>query len=198
MDYESKLMCPECGGCNVDGEGFCTECGAKVLGESSRISKAETLSRTVTHKTKEKKKLPLPVRVILFFVKGIIAVAILFILISIIYACSTSLVEVKQTKGQNTKQSVSNVKAEVTPELVEFLDSYEEFVDVYCKYMKDISSGKKNIIDNYDEYSKLLNALSEYEQALTKINVSDLSAADYEYYIEVTARVSSKLMNSIN
>ncbi|MCQ2482586.1 MAG: hypothetical protein MJ153_03790 [Clostridia bacterium] len=208
MDYESKLMCPECGGSNVDSDGFCTDCGAKVLGGSmgnvAPVSQTEHYNqggvecKKPKQKQKQKKKLPFALRVVLFFVKGIIAVSLLFVIIVIIYACTSSYAEVKQSKSQTAKQTVNTVKAEVSPDLVEFLDSYEEFVDMYCAFMKDISSGKKNIIDNYDEYSKMLTALSEYEQALTKINVSDLSTADYEYYIEVTARISGKLMNAIN
>ena len=46
------------------------------------------------------------------------------------------------------------------------------------------------------DYTKMLNHLAEYEEALNRYDEDNMSKADYDYYIEVTTRCSAKLLKA--
>ena len=83
----------------------------------------------------------------------------------------------------------------VTPELKSFLDSYEAFMDEYVVFM---GKYKENPSDTtlLLEYSKYLQKYSDFVAKAEAIDQKNLSKADLSYYLEVTSRVSQKLLNA--
>lgn len=85
------------------------------------------------------------------------------------------------------------VSAGVTPEFKATMDSYEAFIDKYVEFMKNYDTMDTSQMLQY------LSILSEYTDFAKKIDAIDedsLSDADYAYYLEVTTRVSQKLLSA--
>ena len=83
----------------------------------------------------------------------------------------------------------------VSPSLKEALDSYEAFMDEYIEFMQKY----KDSGDTASMMNDYLSYLQKYSDLVGKINAMDtknMSNADAAYYLEVTARVSQKLLNA--
>lgn len=100
--------------------------------------------------------------------------------------------------GSSTTVSTTSSTSDITPELKEFLDSYEEFVDDYIKFMKNYMNNPGNMTSMLDDYNKILSLLEEYEDRLNQLDASNLSAADYKYYLEVVQRCNDKMLKMYN
>ena len=80
----------------------------------------------------------------------------------------------------------------ITPEFKKAMDAYESFFDEYVAFMKkynDLSDTTSMLAD----YTKYIAKYSEMYAAMNAINQTELSNADLIYYLEVTARILSKL-----
>ncbi|MDD6230460.1 MAG: hypothetical protein PUA95_06980 [Lactimicrobium massiliense] len=82
----------------------------------------------------------------------------------------------------------------VSPELKEFLDSYEAFVDEYVAFMQQYNENPSDaaMAESYAQY------MQKYAEFAQKANVyadqeGEMSTADENYLIEVMARISIKL-----
>lgn len=93
-----------------------------------------------------------------------------------------------------TSESTSD--SEVSADLKEMLDSYEAFVDEYVQFMKEYkeSGDATSMLASYSEY---MQKYSDFMQKVNSVDTSNLSASDYAYYIEVTSRVSQKLLKTM-
>lgn len=100
--------------------------------------------------------------------------------------------------GTSTSTSTTSSTGDITPEVKEFLDSYEKFVDDYVKFMKNYMNNPSNMSSMLNDYNKILSALQEYENKLSQLNESNLSAADYKYYLEVVQRCNNKMLAIYN
>ncbi len=81
----------------------------------------------------------------------------------------------------------------VSPELKEAMDSYEQFFDKYIEFMKKYknSSNPTSMLSDYMEY------LTQYTETMEKMNAikqEELTGADLKYYVEVTTRITGKLV----
>ena len=81
----------------------------------------------------------------------------------------------------------------VNPEFKEMLDSYEAFMDEYVEFMQNYQNSD-DTLSMLQQYTDFLQRYSDYMQKIDDIDTDSLSAADYAYYIEVTSRVSQKLL----
>ena len=79
------------------------------------------------------------------------------------------------------------------PEFKKAMDSYEAFYDEYCDFMIKY---KENPTDMrlLAEYSDMLIRLSEMEEAFEAWEDEDLSNEELAYYLEVTNRITQKLL----
>lgn len=89
----------------------------------------------------------------------------------------------------------SSESEEIRPEIKEALDSYEEFFDDYCSFMKKYKDNPADLglIADYAGY------ISKYADFTSKISALDdgtLNDAELKYYLEVTGRVSKKLIDA--
>ena len=105
----------------------------------------------------------------------------------------------KKTSGNATQSSKSSAvnDDQVNPDLKEALDSYEAFMDEYVEFMKSYqeSGDATSMLQDYTDY---LQRYSEFTRKIDKLDTKDMSSADYAYYIDVTARVSKKLLEASN
>jgi len=81
----------------------------------------------------------------------------------------------------------------VDPALKEMLDSYEAFMDEYIEFMQNYqdSGDTMSMLQDYSDY---MQRYSDFMQKVNAVDTENMSAADYAYYIEVTSRVSQKLL----
>ena len=80
----------------------------------------------------------------------------------------------------------------VTPELKEYLDSYEAFMDEYIDFLVKYKENPSDI-NMITEYAELQIKYAEFAKAIEEYDEEEMSDADLAYYIEVTTRVSAKL-----
>ena len=87
--------------------------------------------------------------------------------------------------------------SKVDPDLKAFLDSYEDFVDDYVAFMKKYTENPTDL-SLLGDYSKFLQNYSDFASKVEKVDTSNMSTDDYNYYIEVTTRCSQKLLNVLS
>ena len=83
----------------------------------------------------------------------------------------------------------------VSPDLKEMLDSYESFIDEYVSFMEKYKNSD-NTTSLLLDYTNYLQKYSDLTQKMNAVDTSNLSGADYAYYVEVMTRCSTKLMNA--
>ena len=81
------------------------------------------------------------------------------------------------------------------PEFKEALDSYEEFFDEYCEFMKEYAENPTDLklLADYATF------MTQYTETMTKMEALDdgeMNDAETLYYIEVTTRISQKLLEA--
>ena len=81
----------------------------------------------------------------------------------------------------------------VDPELKEFLDSYEDFVDDYVAFMEKYYKNPSDL-SLLSDYSEFLQKYTEFASKVDDYDIDDLSGKDYDYYLEVTSRCTQKLL----
>lgn len=83
----------------------------------------------------------------------------------------------------------------IRPEVKEFLDSYEAFMDEYIAFMtKYMKAGPGDMASMLGEYYDILSRYSQFTQKVDALGKEDLNSAELAYYLEVTGRVSQKLL----
>ena len=92
---------------------------------------------------------------------------------------------VPETEAPETEQAEG-----VRPELVEFLDSYEAFMDEYCEFMTNYNESDAaqllkyaSLMEKYYDFSKKAEAWDE----------EDMTDEESLYYLKVMNRVNEKL-----
>ena len=68
-------------------------------------------------------------------------------------------------------------------------------MDSYIEFMKKMAEDP-NDITVITEYANMLAKYNEFAKAIEEYDVDEMSEADRQYYIEVTTRVSTKLMEA--
>ncbi len=94
------------------------------------------------------------------------------------------------------EQTETIPETEIRPEVKEFLDSYEAFMNEYVEFMQkyqdsDAGSAASMLMDYYSFFARY----AEFEEKIDAFEESDLTNAELAYYIEVTSRVSQKLLS---
>ncbi len=81
----------------------------------------------------------------------------------------------------------------VNPDLKAFLDSYEEFIDEYIEIMQKYTANPTDL-SILGEYTEMMNKYADFEEKINNYDDKEMSAADAAYYLEVTTRVTQKLL----
>ena len=81
----------------------------------------------------------------------------------------------------------------VDPDLKAFLDSYEEFMDEYIEFMQKYMANPTDL-NLLGEYADIMAKYQDFETKINKYDSKQMSSADAAYYLEVTTRVTQKMM----
>lgn len=82
----------------------------------------------------------------------------------------------------------------VSPDVKEALDSYEAVMDEYVAFMQKYKDSGYSA-SMLGDYTSMLQKYTEFSQKIDAMDTDNMSTADYQYYIEVTSRVSQKLLD---
>ena len=114
---------------------------------------------------------------------------------------TTSKVKTEKTETEDKQDMAADVETDkekpqggVTPELKEFLDSYEEFVDEYVDFMKGYLNDPTNVVSMLGEYTEIMTKYTEFMDKIDKYDSKDMSVEDAKYYLEVTTRCTQKML----
>lgn len=108
--------------------------------------------------------------------------------------------EEEETVAEEKNEEPAVVEKEesggVTPEFKKAMDDYEQFYDEYCDFMeKYINSDPMDSINMLADYAKMLEQLEEMDKSFEEMGKKEMSTADYNYYIDVNARIQKKLLS---
>lgn len=95
---------------------------------------------------------------------------------------------------EDTETSGNNLVDGMRPEFKEAMDSYEDFFDEYCNFMKKYSESS----DDLSLLADYTNYMSKYADTMAKLDAlenEDLNDAEMKYYIEVMNRINEKLLD---
>lgn len=93
-----------------------------------------------------------------------------------------------ETGGADETDSSGNVSADFKATM----DSYEAFFDKYVEFMKAYTADPSST-NLMSQYADMLTQYTDTMNDLGSIDTSSLSASDYAYYVEVSARITEKL-----
>ncbi|WP_029319498.1 DUF6591 domain-containing protein [Butyrivibrio sp. AE3004] len=88
------------------------------------------------------------------------------------------------------------VPAGVNPDLVAFLDEYEDFVDKYCEFMQKYSENPTDL-SLLADYASIMQEYSDFAEKVNSYDSKSMSTADANYYIEVTTRCTQKMLTVV-
>ena len=110
---------------------------------------------------------------------------------------------VKETQKPTVKETQKPTEAKketekedsgtVTPSFKELMDEYERFMDDYIAFMKDYENSD-DVMGMLNDYSTWLSDYTDWVKKIDDIDEDELSIADLNYYLEVTNRVTEKLL----
>ena len=97
--------------------------------------------------------------------------------------------------AETTQEPAEASVNEIRPEVRAFLDAYEGCMDEYVEFMqKYLSAESGDMIAMMSDYYRILARYTEFTEKMDAFNDSELNHAKLAYYIEVTGRVSQKLL----
>lgn len=103
----------------------------------------------------------------------------------------------KPTAEPTSKPQTAVSQNEIRPEVKEFLDAYEACMDEYVAFMqKYMNSDPASSVSMLGDYYSILARYTEFAEKIDAFDESELSKAELAYYLEVTGRVSQKLLSA--
>lgn len=99
-----------------------------------------------------------------------------------------------ETEASQEEASAENLIDGMRPEFKEALDSYEDFFDEYCDFMKKLKDNP-NDFELLGEYNEYLTQYSETMEKMGALDDGELNDAELKCYIEVTNRINKKLLD---
>ena len=94
----------------------------------------------------------------------------------------------------STPQPVA-AENEIRPEVKEFLDSYEAFTEEYIAFMERFENADAtDLAAMMGDYASILARYADFAEKVDAMEDDDLTDAELAYYLEVTTRVSQKLL----
>ncbi len=105
----------------------------------------------------------------------------------------TSSVESAGEKTEPPAPEQKETSDGLRPEFKEAMDSYEAFFDEYCDFLEQYKQDPSNL-KLLAEYSEMLTKLSEMEESFGEWKEEDMSKEELAYYLEVSNRITQKLL----
>ena len=79
----------------------------------------------------------------------------------------------------------------ISPELKDFLDSYEKFVDQYCAFLESYNASD---FSQMLRYAELMTQYTDFAEKADAWNETELTDAETVYYVETLNRINVKLL----
>ena len=197
--------CRKCGAILPEGTKYCSECGAPVESASGQTRK----------KPKKKFKMVF-IRLWLCAMAIIIVAGVLWRggLYSKLVRTRQSVPTIESTVStpkpttkptakpteapeETEAPEAALAEADIRPEVKEALDSYEAYMDEYIAFMERYKAADaSDMAAMMGDYMDMLSRYSEFAEKIDALGESELTNAELAYYIEVTNRVSQKLLNA--
>lgn len=99
------------------------------------------------------------------------------------------------TEEPMTEPQTAAAGNEIRPEVKEFLDAYEACMDEYVDFMqKYMNADPSSMVPMMEDYYSILARYTEFAEKIDAFDESELTNAELAYYLEVTNRVSQKLL----
>ena len=103
----------------------------------------------------------------------------------------------RPTEAPKETETPSVVEAFIRPEVKEALDSYEAYMDEYIDFMERYKAADAaDMVAMMGDYTDMLLLYSEFAEKIDALGESELTNAELAYYLEVTNRVSQKLLSA--
>lgn len=99
----------------------------------------------------------------------------------------------EESTKEETTSSSENLVDGMRPEFKEAMDSYEAFYDEYCDFMEEYAANPSDL-GLISEYSEIVSKASDMDKKFEKWDDEDLNDAELQYYLEVSERISKKLL----
>lgn len=117
----------------------------------------------------------------------------------------TSVEQVEQTEEateeieqiEETTETVAEavVSVALRPEFKEAMDAYEAFMNEYCAFMKKYTANPMDM-GLLSDYASYMSKYTDVTNAFAKWESEDMNAAELDYYLEVSLRVSQNLLEA--
>lgn len=111
----------------------------------------------------------------------------------VMYETTTVVTTEKEETPVYESKSQPTLSEGIRPEFKEALDKYEEFYDEYVSILKKYNENP-NDINIFGEYLECLEKLAEMSESLESLDDGEMSDEELKYYLEVTTRVTTKLL----
>ncbi len=92
-----------------------------------------------------------------------------------------------------TKDASAGLVNGMRPEFKNAMDTFERFYDKYCSFMKKYMANPSDLT-LLSEYASMTSDLLEMDKELQAWEGKDMNAAETKYYVEMTGRISKKLL----
>ena len=103
-------------------------------------------------------------------------------------------VETPETSDETEAEAEPETDADgISPELKEFLDSYEAFMDEYCEFMKNYDESDATQLL---EYASLMAKYSDFAEKAEAWDEEEMTDEELVYYVKVMNRVNEKLLEA--
>ena len=110
-------------------------------------------------------------------------------------AAPTAEPEAEPTAEPTPEPQTAAAENEIRPEVKEFLDAYEACMDEYVDFMrKYMNADAASMVSMMGDYYSILSRYTEFAEKIDAYDENDLTNAELAYYLEVTSRVSQKLL----
>lgn len=106
----------------------------------------------------------------------------------------TEVVEEEPIEEESAEET-ETTSGGVNPDLKATLDAYESFMDNYIAFMTSFNESN-DTASMLTEYTSFMSEYARYMETIEKYDTSEMSNADTAYYLEVTGRVTQKLLNA--
>ena len=111
-------------------------------------------------------------------------------------AAPTAEPTAKPTEEPTPEPQTAAAENEIRPEVKEFLDAYEACMDEYVEFMqKYMNADPTSMVSMMGDYYSVLARYTEFAEKIDAFDESELTNAELAYYLEVTNRVSQKLLS---
>ena len=110
-------------------------------------------------------------------------------------AAPTAEPTAEPTEEPTPEPQTAVAENEIRPEVKEFLDAYEVCMDEYVEFMqKYLNADPTSMVSMMGDYYSILARYTEFAEKIDAFDESELTNAELAYYLEVTNRVSQKLL----